>query len=411
MTHLHPANWLTIRRVRFHGILLAVGIWTAFIANLATPELVARTGLIKGTDFLHFYTLGTLGREHRGDLLYDIPAQSALLQRLVPEARNYVYVPLYGPQVSLIFAPLARLPYLQALTAWWGLNAFLYAVCCYLLWRRCPNLAGYGWTVLILALAFPGISQLLVWGQTSGLALLFFTLAYLALSARHDFLAGLAIGCLIFKPQLGLVAAVVFLCVKNWKVVTGAILSAMLQLAIAWLHYGSVVMRTYLVALGRFHQVMPLLEPRPYQTHCLRSFWTMIVPLPPLALLLYLASAVVVLFLAFHCWRSQSDIRIRTAVLLLATVLVSPHLTVYDLVILAPAFLLLADWTVANLSQQHARQIQLLIYVCFLLFLFGPIVRYIHLQISVLAMAALLVIASRLPSTVSSSPVDVPLSA
>lgn len=401
MAPLHLDRWLTVRRLRIHAILLAVGIWTAFFVNLNTPGLRDHSGLVKGADFLHFYTLGTLAREGHGGLLYDIPAQTELLQKIVPEAHQYVYVPLYGPQVSLFFWPFASFAYPKALLAWSLLNAALYGLCCYFIWRACPRLAGHGLTVLLAAIAFPGILQLLVWGQTSGLALLFFTLAYLALHHRQDFLAGLAIGCLIFKPQLGLAAAIVFVFAKKWKVVAGAVLSASLQLLIGWLHYGTAVMYNYLAALTRTHQIMALLEPRPYQTHSLRTFWSMIVPWPDISFALYLLSAIFVLFLLIRSWKHKFPLPIRFSALLLATVLVSPHVTVYDLVILAPAFLLLTDWTLAFAADKQSYPLQLLIYSCFVLFILGPVVRVVHVQFSVIAMTAMLMLISRGTSLIS----------
>src|SRR5256885_11453025 len=38
---------------------------------------------------------------------YNMGAESALALRRVPDAGRLAYVPLYGPQVSLFFAPLA----------------------------------------------------------------------------------------------------------------------------------------------------------------------------------------------------------------------------------------------------------------------------------------------------------------
>jgi len=81
---------------------------------------------------------------------------------------------------------------------------------------------------------------------------------------------------------------------------------------------------------------------------------------------------------------------LRYAALLLATVLVSPHLTVYDLVILAPAFLLLTDWALAHREQPFAHSVLVLVYSCYPLFLLGPLTRMTHLQLSVLAMTGLL---------------------
>ena len=82
--------------------------------------------------------------------------------------------------------------------------------------------------------------------------------------------------------------------------------------------------------------VLPLLEPRLYQTHSLRSFWSLLLPWPRVAFALYVVSALAVLVLAVRVWKSGASLPVRFSALLLATVLVSPHLTVYDLVILAP---------------------------------------------------------------------------
>jgi hypothetical protein len=389
-TAINPASWLTARRVRIHGLLLAVCLWTVYAVDMSTPGLRDRNGLIKGTDFLHFYTLGSLALQGRGDLLYDMQSQSAVAQKLLPDAAGSLYVPLYGPQISLLFAPFAALPYGWALAAWLCLNVLIYALCCYAVWKRCPNLQSQPRTVLILAIAFPGFFFLLAWGQSSGLALACFTLAYLALCGGHPFLAGLAIGSLIFKPQLGLAAAVVFVLAREWKVVAAAVASALSQLAVGWLHYGTQIMRDYLGTLMHMGDVLPLLEPRLYQMHSLRSFWSLLLPWPRVALGFYVVTAVVVLALAVRCWRSNASLQIRYSALLFGTVLIAPHLTVYDLVILAPAFLFLGDWALGHAGQRFAPSLQLLIYLCYPLFLLGLLVRVTHLQLSAVAITGLL---------------------
>jgi len=81
-------------------------------------------------------------------------------------------------------------------------------------------------------------------------------------------------------------------------------------------------------------------------------------------------------------------LNLRFSVLLLATVLASPHLTVYDLVILAPAFLLLADWMRGKPS--YAPWLGPLLYAGYILPLLGPLARWTHVQVSVVAMSVLL---------------------
>jgi alpha-1,2-mannosyltransferase len=392
---MNPGSWLTARRVRIHGLLLGLCLWSVYAVNMSTPGLLDRNGLVKGTDFLHFYTLGNLALRDRGDSLYDMRAQAELAKELVPQASDSLYVPLYGPQVSLFFAPFARLPYGLALSAWLSVNVLIYAFCCYAVWKGCPNLQAYQGTALVLAIAFPGFFHLLAWGQTSGLALLCFTLAYLALRRDQRWLAGLAIGSLAFKPQLGVAAAVVFVFAREWNLIAGALVATLVQLAAAWMHYGSSVMQAYWHALIRVEDILLLLEPRLYQTHSLRSFWSLLVPWPRVAFALYVVSALSMLAPAVCCWRNKASLEVRCAALLFATILVSPHLTVYDLVILAPAFLLLGDWVVAH-DEPFAPWVSLLLYLCYPFFLLGALVRITHLQLSVMAMTLLLWITWRI---------------
>lgn len=387
---------LTARRLRAHGLILALCLWSIYVWNMATPGLFDRAHNLKGTDFLHFYTLGSLALAHRGADLYNLEAQSALSAQRVPAAADIRYLPLYPPQVSIFFALFAGLPYPAALILWLTFNSLIYCLCCYAVWRACPNLRSSRITVLILALAFPAFWHLIAWGQTSALALACFTLAFFALRAQREFLAGLALGCLIFKPQLGVASAVTFVATRRWKLIAGALLSAAAQLAASLAYYGPDPLRQWIRVLLSLPNLLPQLEPRLYQTHSLRTFWTMLVPWPRLAMALYIVTALLTLALAIRCWQSRLPLPLRYSALLLATVLVAPHLTVYDLVILAPAFLLLSDWIVTQPGHAPTFHLKLLLYLAYALPLLGPLARWTHLQLTVPVMLAILYVVSQL---------------
>jgi hypothetical protein len=181
-----------------------------------------------------------------------------------------------------------------------------------------------------------------------------------------------------------------FLLTRQWRVAAAAVVAALAQLSIGWWHYGTKVMSDYIHALMHANDFPALLEPRLYQTFSLRGFWLMLVPWPLASFVLYITSGVVVLWVMFRCWQNTRSWALRYAAFLLATVLVAPHGDAYDLVILAPAFLLLGDWTAGHSSQPHVPEILMLLYVCYPLFLLEPLTRITHLQLGVLAMAALL---------------------
>lgn len=381
-------EWLTVRRVRTQALILLIVIWSAFAWDYAVPGLRDRAGQIKGADFLHLYTIGTLAREHRGSDLYNMTAQEAVTAQRLPEASGVRYLPLYPPQVSLLLAPLAGFTYGTALLIWSLCSLILYGLCCVAIVRVCPGLRRGILTVAICAAAYPAFWHLIAWGQTSALALACFVLAYLALKNGGRFLAGLALGCLIYKPQLGLAAALVCLLSGEWTVIVGGILSASLQLGGAWAYYGLGPLLDWARAITHVSSQMNLLEPRPFQTHCLRTFWTMLLPWPWISGALYAITATVATLAAARCWRSKAALELRFSALLLATVLISPHLTVYDLVILTPALLLLGERAVN--AGSASGPLRWLLYLTYALPLLGPLARWTHIQLSVMAMAGLL---------------------
>ena len=114
----------------------------------------------------------------------------------------------------------------------------------------------------------------------------------------------------------------------------------------------------------------------------------MLVPWSGVSLALYIVSAGIVLAWTIAIWKRRVPCPLKYSALLLATVLISPHLTVYDLVILAPAILLLADWRLSHPTAPAS--IGVLLYLVFVLPLLGPYTRWIPVQLSVIAMAALL---------------------
>lgn len=427
-------SWLTSQRIRRQALLLAIALWAGYALNMSAPGMRDRFGHLKGADFLHSYILGTLALDHRGDALYDPRIQRDIGDARVPESSGDYFLPVYPPQYSLFWLPFAKLPYAWAAAIWIFLSAAIYAVCCYAIWRTCANLHSDGGTVALIAAAFPGFYELINFGQNSALALACFTGMYFALRARRELLAGLCLGLLAYKPQLGLVPACVFLAACAWprrtvtdrprsaietgptpspsllpplaalRVVLGAFLAIAVQIGVVFLWYGSGPLFNYARVVTHLGSAAKILEPKPYLMHSLRAFWDLLLPWPNVALALYIPTAVAAVVLAIVCWRRPIALEHRFAIMLLATVLVAPHLTVYDLVILAPAFLWIADW----LQPRRVPSVGWLLYLSYILpfaliFLIslasiipfaGPLSRWTHVQLSVISLSVLLVVFS-----------------
>jgi hypothetical protein len=342
---LTPAQHAVIRR---HLLLIPIYIWTVYIwltffrqLPLGLPGADVRIF----RDFVHFYVLGTIARMHDTAALYDASAQWAITVRAVPGMVNTTFPPSYGPQVGLLFAPFAWFTYLHALYLWLAFTIALYGVCTYLLSCTCPALGPYKGTVFLLWAAFPGVHFDLMFGQTSALALACFTLAYLALRANRRFLAGLAIGLLFYKPQLGLAAGIVFVCAGEWRIVAGALLAALAQMVIGSSYWGIPVLSAYATALTHIPDTIGQIEPARRQMHSWRSFFQLLGLASQWVFWATIAASILTAGAALLSWRTKAaQLELRFSVLLLATALINPHMYSYDLVILMPLFLLVGDW-------------------------------------------------------------------
>lgn len=396
-------KWLNPRRLRAQAIVLSLCLWGVCAVDFATPGVFDRASNIKFQDFLPFYISAKLVAQHHAPDIYRAAAQAGELAEVIGCPTSVEIPYLYGPQVALLFVPLVKFSFVVAARIWAAMSVLIYFACVYAVWKQCPNLdhAGrhhpqvsrtYAYDVMIAALAFPPLFHVFVRGQISAVILASFTAAFLAFRADRQLLAGVAFGFLMLKPQfLVAIPAIVFLA-RAWRPFIGLVLSASAQLLLARLYFGPALVRQYFNVMTHPSRWIGITElnQAPIQMHSLRAFWTLLIPLPPIALLMYLLTSIVVIAIAAAVWKSGSPLAVRFSALALAAILVNPHLFIYDLLVLAPVLLLIVDWTIANQEHGLTPQLLLLSYLAFVLPLFGPISRWTHIQLSVVAFTALL---------------------
>jgi alpha-1,2-mannosyltransferase len=380
---------MTLKRVRRYALLVGIALWTVFVVDYATPGPLDRFGKIKGTDYVQFYASGSLVLDGRSDRLYDHETLQAAIRTAVPEARETVYVPMQSPQLLLLLTPLAALPYTTALTAWVLVIIGLYAATCSMLWSRCRNLHGYRREAIACMVAFPGLYATVIHGQPSVFAPLAIAIALIALERRRKFQAGIALGCLVFKPHWAVAAGLVFLVAREWKVVAGIGLSALVQFGAALLVVGPRLFLTYVATLQSIGKLGDVLEPRP--GYALRSFFSVFVPSQPAAFACYAIAAVLVVVVAARIWRTTASFDVRASALVIAMVLVNPHVFEYDLIVLTPVFFLIANAIAGEvgtgLTDAGWSWVVAALFVSPVLTAVPPAIR---LQFSVTAMAAIL---------------------
>lgn len=396
------------RRLLIFGLAAVLAYWGAYAYRMAVPGLYDRGGVFKGADYEHFYVLGHIALRHQPELLYDEQAQLAIGTELFGPRRDAGFgTPAYGPQVSLLFAPLALLPYRLSLTIWWGVTFAIYFSGIFWLLRHAPGVrsrAGLPLAVT-LAMAFPGFQAAITWGQITAIGLLCFLLATGALRANRRFALGLALGGLFYKPPLGILAAVVLLARREWAAVAGALLCCAGQLALAVMYYGDVhIVGEYAASLARLLSDSRANEPVPEHMHSLRALWMLLVGRTELALWLYVASALAITAVVVRSWKTKGFEPLTWCAFIVASILVDPHVTIYDLVVLAPIFILAPEWALARRDSRQARLLPLLLAAAFITpFLGATFTTISRVQLSALAFIGLVIVLTQYSTSAATS--------
>lgn len=371
------------------GQLLALGLalWAVAIANAATGTPYLRSGQIRGTDFVQFYTLGRLAATGQLSRFDDFDTIRRTQLAAVPEATNVYFPPVYGPQVPLALAPLGRMTYGLALALWVSVSAGAYFLLCDIAAARSTGLAGHRGLVFLAALAFPAFWQLVQHGQLTVFAVAVFVGAWLLLRDARDWQAGALLGLLMYKPPLLAPILIVLFVARAWKLLGPAIVVSIAEVAVTGFWIGLDGLRRYVLLMLHLPTMSTLLFTKPEQAHGLKAFWMMLVPEPTTALVLYAVTGLMVLALGVAIWRDRSDPSRAMAALVLVVALAAPYLFVYDLTILAPACVWMADWF---LTHDVPLNVGRALYATYLAPLAGPLVLFMHVQLSVPCLAFLL---------------------
>jgi alpha-1,2-mannosyltransferase len=345
-------RWLTAERARNYSLILlafyAIAIvgWIALSSGLTDPN-----GKPIGTDFSSFYAAGSLVLEGRANDVYDMAAHYARERQIFGDATPY-YGWLYPPFFLFVVAPLALLPYPVALAVWQGASFALYLAVIAAILRPIRNDGTIARLWLLAAAAFPAVFVNLGHGQNGFLTAGLFGAA-LATLAPRPLLSGFLFGLLAYKPQFGLLIPIALLAGGHWRTFLGAGITVIALACAATLAFGPEVWRAFAASTETSRTL--LLEQGNVGFEKLQSVFAAVRMWGGGVSLAYVAQAtayVIALLSVVYTWRARGtwhacgDRNLKASLLVIATMLASPHVLDYDLTILAPAiaFMVASCW-------------------------------------------------------------------
>jgi hypothetical protein len=334
MTHIwqsvRSGDWLTAARARGYSLILLAIALVAMVGWIAISDgLIDRNGKPIGTDFSNVYAAGELTWQGRSADAYN-PALQHAAEKATFGGRE---VPFFGwhypPFFFAIAFLVAALPYAFGLALWLAasLAAYLAAVRAIL-----PHPA-----TLLIAAAFPAVFVNIGHGQNG-----FLTAALLGgalqLLDRRPWLAGVLIGLLAYKPQFGVLIPIALLASQRWRTIAAAIATIAALIAISFACLGSGVWHAFIESMN-FTQTIVLEQGGTGWEKIQSAFsaarnWGADVKT---AYAIQTALAAMLAATIAWLWHSEAAFELKASALATASLLATPYVLDYDLVVLAVA--------------------------------------------------------------------------
>jgi arabinofuranan 3-O-arabinosyltransferase len=299
---------------------------TAYFAHwwIADPN-----GLGIPTDFVNVWSAGKLVLEGHPAQAWDWDIQKRIQVDLLGQTFVGNFAWHYPPPFLFVAAFLAQFPYTVAFIGWVSISLVPY-----LLAMRAIVGRPFGW---LLAAAFPVVLTNTLVGQ-NGFLTASLVGGMLVLLPTRPVLSGICLGLLSYKPQYGLLFPLVLIAASQWTVFVTAGIVAAAMAAVSWLAFGSESWLAFFHWLPMFSQAFLTEGRAPWGK--MQSIFALVryfggsEPLGWAFQWTMIAAVALVLVLV---WRSRVRYALKAAALATGTLLVTPYLFLYDVMVLAIA--------------------------------------------------------------------------
>lgn len=277
-------------------------------------------------DFVATWAAGHLALAGHATAAYDLPTfrQEQLLV-VLKVAGDYTWA--YPPTYFLLAAPLALLSYSWSALAWISATLAAYLAAIRTIVPRWFAMAAAAASPFALWSAFTGQNGFLTAALIGGV---------LGLLDRRPIVAGILLGLLTLKPQLGVVFPILLLLTGRWRVIGAATATALLLAALSYSLFGAEAWRDFFAAIQAQNELVlvqgAVAFTKQQSVHGLVRFlgggdllaWT-----------LHVAAAVLAIGFTAWLWLRPVDRRLQAAAAGAAVLTTTPYLFLYDLPILS----------------------------------------------------------------------------
>ncbi|UES52541.1 glycosyltransferase family 87 protein [Roseibium aggregatum] len=325
-------DWLSWDRIGFACLCSAIGFTLGLLWMLVVPNTYGAPNGTLLMDYLSFWMAGGQALNGTPEVAYSPAAFSALQQQYT--GTDTVFGFFYPPTFQMLQMPFALLPYKIAFAVFIGITTGLLCLACRLI-------AG-NWLLAACLILVPACANNAFHGQNAALTAALYGFFLVGIERRQMVWAGIALGLLTIKPQLGILVPLALVASFNWRTFLSASVSTLVfaALGVAVLGFGTwqafwiqAPVASAMMELGGVEWVKMISVYGAGRVLGLGHLPAMMVQA-----VFAIAAAVCV----WRVWRRTDAMSVRAPVLVGGTLLVTPFALSYDLtlIIIPCAFLI-----------------------------------------------------------------------
>lgn len=318
---------------------------------------------LSGTDFRGQYTGAHMAANGIKTDLYDTTSQFVWQKKFLPELeRDSLMVYSYHPLVALALSPLGFLSFGNAYRVALALN-FMLLIYVMKLSARLLNPTGkYSPFPALFAIFtfFLPVWFALLQNQFSYVMYVMFFFLWKCIKEGKNFKAGLLLSVFIIKPHMIIVPLIVFTIVRNWDLIKGFLIGITAVTIATFLFFGAQTIKNYFSFLVLLSKAGDLFTIHTADEPTIKGFIHAILhtdKLPIAATIIYLLVFVAfiarLIYLKKFADKDNKRFDMWFCVVILATLLTSPHTNYHDLTLILFAGFMLLRYFLSKPAYKH----------------------------------------------------------
>lgn len=221
-------DWLTWDRIGFACLCAAIGTLLGLAWMLLLPNSFTSPNGTLLMDYISFWLAGRQALSGTPELVYHTAEFARLQQDLSGSDTFFSF--FYPPTYQLLQGLFALLPYKAAFAAFVATTTALLLVTCRLITHR--------WLLAACLILIPACANNAFFGQNAALTAALLGLFLVGIERGRMVLAGIALGLLTIKPQLGILIPVALIASLNWRAFVSASVTTLVLAAASALILG-----------------------------------------------------------------------------------------------------------------------------------------------------------------------------